>query len=98
MNVGGYQIIDLKNKPFVGDGTNEYEFKGIYEKIEGTKKPLLVCGLNLEGKEYHNFFSMPKLSGTTYEIIVPYGTELATAISFVIKVTDNDIVSTHYRS
>lgn len=54
MKVGGYQIIDLENRnlePDVG-----VVFNGIYELLEGTRKPILLSGLQFNGFELHDIF------------------------------------------
>lgn len=94
MNVGGYQIIDLENKEFIGDGTNTYVYEGIYEKIENTRKPILMTGLNINGAERHNFFTVPRVQGSQFIFATPnFGGNY-----FEIFVNDNDTVSSHYLS
>lgn len=65
MNVGGYQIVSF-------DGINLSKTTstkipdGSYAKIEGTKKPILITGIVIDGKEYHDMFIQPVLNGTSY--------------------------------
>lgn len=85
---GGYKIIDLKNKelkPGVG-----MVFEGIYDAIEGTRKPILISGLNLNGKEIHDFYVVPSLVGTTYTIVVPGNTD---TFVYLLNINDNDVVT-----
>ena len=63
MSVGGYQIIDFKNFPFIGDNTDVYTIDGIYEKILGTKKPILITGLNVSNTKAQSFYSYPLVDG-----------------------------------
>lgn len=69
MKIGGYQIIDLKNTPL---NTTAVVIEGVYAKIEGTKKPLLLSGININGTEYHDAFVSAKVNDSNYEIVV-YG-------------------------
>jgi hypothetical protein len=85
MNKGGYQIIDLKGidrKNGVG-----MVDEGIYDKIEGTRKPILVSGLVLEGQEYHDFYAQFTVSGSSYV----YSDDVHYNID--ITITDNDVVT-----
>ena len=54
MAKGGYQIIDLKGANLV-EGT-PVKVDGIYDKIEGTTKPLLFTGVVIDGKEYRDVY------------------------------------------
>lgn len=54
MNKGGYQILDLSGYNFVTDVSQNVE--GAYEKIEGTRKVILVSGLTCDGVEYRDAF------------------------------------------
>ena len=54
MNKGGYQILDLKNTSFaLGTGA---VVAGAFETIRGTKKPILVSGIVIAGKRYHDAY------------------------------------------
>lgn len=46
MAKGGYQIIDLKNKLI--DDTTGVVFKGLYDKIEGCTKAILLERINID--------------------------------------------------
>lgn len=64
MNKGGYQIIDLENKELtLGVGM---VYNGIYDKVEGTRKPILISGLNIGGVEYHDTYVDFTVSGTNF--------------------------------
>lgn len=54
MSKGGYQIIDLKGANLVQEVPVKIE--GIYDKIEGTTKPLLFTGVVIDGKEYRDIY------------------------------------------
>lgn len=82
MQKGGYQIIDLKNKELTSGVGMTYE--GIYDKIEGTRKAILVSGLNLEGTEYHDSFVDFTVNNTVFE-----GTIFGNAIT----ISDEDVVT-----
>lgn len=69
MKLGGYQIIDLKNTPL---NSTAVVIEGVYAKIEGTRKPLLLSGININGTEYHDAFVTAKVNASNYEIAV-YG-------------------------
>lgn len=79
---GGYQIIDLKNKTLTsGVGM---VFDGVYNKVEGTRKPILVSGLNVGGTEYHDSFVDFTVAGTAYT---------GTIYGKTIKIEDTDTVT-----
>lgn len=54
MTKGGYQILDLSGHSFTSGVTGYVE--GAYEKIEGTRKVILVSGLEVDGTEYRDAF------------------------------------------
>lgn len=54
MKTGGYQIINLENKNLALNTGMVYP--GIYEKIEGTRKPIYVSGLQVANVEYHDAY------------------------------------------
>lgn len=68
MTKGGYQILDLKNFVFKSLGGGDFSsvnIPGIYEKIKGTTKPILVTGVvwgdsaGTVRLEYRDFFATP---------------------------------------
>ena len=82
MTKGGYQIIDLKDvKLTLGTGVT---FKGVYNQIKGTRKAILVSGLNIAGTEYHDTFVDFTVSSTTYT---------GTIYGKTITVTNEDLVT-----
>lgn len=54
MTKGGYQILDLSGHSFT-TGASVY-VKDAYEKIEGTRKVILVSGLEVDGVEHRDAF------------------------------------------
>lgn len=85
---GGYQIIDLENKNHeVGVGMVH---EGIYDKIEGTRKAIMLSGVVLAGVEYHDVFVQPVLDGSDYvtAIVNPF-----TNVKVLIRITDTDVVT-----
>ena len=82
MKKGGYQIIDLENKSLkVGVGI---EYPYIYDKIEGTTKPILLSGINIVGTELHDAFVEFKASGSSF---------VANAYGYVFTVADTDVLT-----
>ena len=86
MNKGGYQILDLKNTNFaLGTGA---VVAGAYGTIAGTKKPILVSGIVIAGKRYHDAY-VDFTIGKTGNIIAFEGTMHGKKI----KITNTDIVT-----
>lgn len=79
---GGYQIIDLKNKNLTTDVGMVYD--GIYEKMESTRKPILVTGMQLDDKEYRDAFVDFTLVGSAY---------MGEIHGKAIKIEDTDVVT-----
>lgn len=90
MNVGGYQIIDLKNHNFVDNV--DFTIEGIYNKIESTRKPILISGFQYEGKEMHNQFCSCVVNGSNYDITYH---KSSGDIWIGITVQDNDVITVH---
>lgn len=79
MTKGGYQILDLSGHSFT-TGTSGY-VKGAYEKIEGTRKVILVSGLEVDGVEYRDAFVdfsviSSNFVGTMYDKIITIGSSV----------------------
>lgn len=68
MNVGGYQIIDLKNINLGDDSEvgNGVTIEGVYELIENTRKPILVSGMVVNGIKYHDSFARVRVEGSDF--------------------------------
>ena len=84
MNVGGYQIIDLKNHNFE-EGVG-FTIDGIYDIIEATRKPILVSGVKFEGVELQDQFVMAKVIGSSYKLA--YQFDEVTYLQILIEDTD----------
>lgn len=82
MNRGGYQIIDLKNKPLTSGVGMVYP--GVYDIVEGTRKAILVSGLNVGGTEYKDTYVDFIVTGTAFTGTI-YGKS--------IKIEDTDVVT-----
>lgn len=63
--IGGYQIINLGNKELTDEATI---IKGVYNLIEGTKKPILLTNVNVGGTEIHNFFPQVHINDGNFEL------------------------------
>lgn len=91
---GGYQILDLKNVELTSGEASS--FPGSYETIEGTRKAILVSGLNIGGTEYHDMFvNFVGLSSTYYGIIEYQKTvgESPATGTITIAVSDSDEIT-----
>ena len=64
MRIGGYQILDLKNVPLKSGTPHMYE--GIYDLVEGTRKLLIVSGLNVANTEYNDMVINFSVVGQAY--------------------------------
>lgn len=79
---GGYQIIDLERKNLaVGSAVT---VAGIYDKIEGTDKTILVTGVVVSDVEYHDAFVTPIVNASNFEFVL-YG--------YTFSITSEDAVS-----
>lgn len=78
MTKGGYQILDLSGTPFEMGVTSYVE--GAYEKVEGTRKVILVSGLEVDGTEYRDAFvnftnESGNFVGSMYDVTINIGTD-----------------------
>lgn len=89
MTKGGYQIIDLQNKKLTKDVG--MVFDGIYEKIKGTRKAILLSGLNVDGVEYRDIFVETIKLGPTYSLKC-FAEADNINFSGVVTIEDNDVV------
>lgn len=86
MNKGGYQILDLKNTNFaLGTGA---VVAGVYGKIAGTKKPILVSGIMIAGTEYHDTYVDFTINNTAFEGII-YGKKITIANTDTVTISEN---------
>lgn len=53
--MGGYQIIDFKNVNFP-EISAPIKFEGVYDKIEGTRKPIMITNFVFDTWEIRNQF------------------------------------------
>lgn len=89
MTKGGYQIINLGNHPHTAGVGVVHE--GVYDKIEGTKKPILLSGIAVNDTEYHDTYIFPCVNGTNYVAVV--GRNPTTNEEIHINIQDNDVVT-----
>ena len=86
MNKGGYQILDLKNKSFaLGTGA---VVAGVYGKIAGTKKPILVSGIMIAGTEYHDTYVDFTVVSNAFEGTI-YGKKISIANTDMVTISEN---------
>lgn len=86
MNKGGYQILDLKNTNFaLGTGA---VVSGVYGKIAGTKKPILVSGIVIAGTEYHDTYVDFTINNTAFDGII-YGKKITIASTDTVTISEN---------
>lgn len=83
---GGYQIIDFGSKNHTTNVGMVHE--GIYDKIEGTRKAILVSGLVFSGTEYHDMFVNFFVNGAEY-----WGKIKTLNSTITIRVNSNDVVT-----
>ena len=95
MKNGGYVIVDLGGVNMEYDKLTKIE--GIYNKIKGGTKPILLSGIVIAGNAYRDRFVSPEITGTNY--IVPI-TDAAFAsgpsaisMSKWLQVSNNDTVT-----
>ncbi len=81
---GGYQIVDLRGESLSGTAVT---IPGTYEKIEGTRKPILLTNINKGGTEIHNSFVSPLVSSSNFLITLPDGS------GEVITITPDDEIT-----
>ena len=86
---GGYQIINLNDHPHTSGVGAVHE--GIYDKIEGTRKPILLSGIVINTIEYHDTFIFPCVNGSNY--VASVGRNPTTNQEFVINIEDTDVVT-----
>lgn len=97
----GYKVIDLKGKPLTLASETAVVIDGIYDKIEGTRKVVMVSGLvTTDGEEtptiteYPDFFVNFVVASDDFVATHVVGTatvgSVTTATFLVITVTDDD--------
>lgn len=76
MTKGGYQILDLSGHNYTRGVS--FFVKGAHETIEGTRKVILVSGLEVEGTEYRDAFvnftiESGNFVGSMYDVTINVG-------------------------
>lgn len=79
---GGYQIINFNDKNHELNVGIIHE--GIYEKIEGTRKAILISGLVIDNVEYHDVFVFPRVVGSNFMFKID---------EFNVTIEDTDVVT-----
>lgn len=97
MKKGSYQVISLQNINFGnagGDYKEAVKVVGIYDKIEGTKKAILVSGIRFNGTPYPTGFYAVTLESQAYRIIIAtrYDSETKKTIKTTIVIQPSDVV------
>lgn len=87
MKIGGYQIINLKGKNLTTDVGMVYD--GLYELIEGTRKPILLSGIQIDDTEYQDVFPEVSVNGSNIELRA-YGKVFTVQDNNVVTVTDDE--------
>lgn len=87
MYKGGYQIIDISGKNFELPGSAK--FKGVYEKVSGTTKPIMISDFTVGGKHERAAFVQATRNASTsdYNMLVANSTG-----KYLITITKNDMV------
>ena len=91
MKKGGYQILDLKNHNFTSGSS--YSYPGCYDLISGTKKAILVSGLNIAGTEFNDFYGLFIVSSGN---LVYKDTIQVTGKTLTITVKSDDTITVGY--
>lgn len=86
---GGYQIINLNEHAHTAGVGAVHE--GVYERIEGTRKPILLSGIVVDAVEYHDTYIFPTVNGTNYAAVV--GRNPTTNEELIVNIQDNDVVT-----
>lgn len=91
MTKGGYQILDLSGIDF-RIGISQY-VRGAYEKLESTRKAILVSGLTVGDVEYRDMFLDFFVSNGNF--VTKFGSEVIPNITITIgsSVDGNDPIT-----
>lgn len=88
---GGYKIINLEGYSFTSNVGITVD--GIFEQIESNNKPILVSGLEIDGVEVKDFFTLFNVSSSNFvgnSVLNFSGTTLT---AYVITVSAVDLVT-----
>lgn len=88
MKDGGYKIIDLSGAGAFTSAT-EKTVAGIYDRVEETKKRIVISGLTVGNTEYKDFEILLIVSGTSFVGYLP----LPSSGSISITIADDDGVT-----
>ena len=80
---GGYKIIDLKGKSL---STTATTIDGVYAGIGSTKKPIMLCNINIGGTAYHDTIINITVSSSKYVWAV-YGYNFEVTSADAVKAT-----------
>lgn len=92
--IGGYKILDLLGKSFNSETPTSYTYKGIYEDVESTTKPIVIEGLVIDDIEQKPIFANMYVQGVlmdnpSFDCIF-YSKN---GLKFKIQITDDDKVT-----
>lgn len=88
---GGYQIIDLENRNLTSQVGMTYE--GIYDKIEGTRKPVLVSGIKISDVEYRDMWVNFSVVGDSFIGVVTNVETSKGTYRLTFRVHSNDVLT-----
>ena len=80
---GGYKIIDLKNESL---SSTAKTIDGVYAGIGSTKKPIMLCNINIGGTAYHDTIINVTVSSSKYVWAV-YGYNFEVTSADKVKAT-----------
>lgn len=91
---GGYQIINLDGVAHnVGSGVTH---EGIYERIDGTQKPIMLSGLNVGGTDYHDSYVTPIVVGSNYVIeVYDFKITINANDSVIVNIKESSAIATY---
>ena len=86
MYKGGYQIIDISGINF--DLNKPEKVKGVYEKVSGTTKPIMISDFKVAGKHERAAFvqAVRNASSTDYNMLVNNATG-----NYLMTISKNDM-------
>ena len=95
MKNGGYVIVDLGGVNFKYD--TPVKIDGIFNKIKGGTKPVLLSGIVIENMAYCDRFVSPEISGNNLVVPITNATFASGPSSMTfekwLQVTNNDTVT-----
>lgn len=101
MAKGGYQIIDLKNEDLRTGIGHDFSDEKIYEILEGTRSPILLTNIVIDGVELHDTFVTISRTGDAYCMgihpidLTSTGTDILGGHSIGIKVEDTNVLTVY---